>query len=217
MVERLHFEFLHERGEFGLFEAHADTGAVEQRTIHHAVGVGGLAVAAVHGEFEARVRVRRPAAEQAAAPARVGRVHPAPGAVLVVVGVGARGDGAHVAAGTAAGHVRHQVVAIEAAGERAHEAARGGRVEAFGVALEQRRAGEVAAAVEHRLRALEHGDAVVDLGEDVGRGRVHAHAAAAEDVLPVHLHVEPRAGETAQHRIAVGAALADRGEAGDVL
>jgi hypothetical protein len=87
----------------------------------------------------------------------------------------------------------------------------------LGRALEEHHAGAVAGAVLDGLRALQHGDLVEGFGEDVGGGRVHAHAAAAEDHLAVEQDAQARGGHAAEHRVAVGAALADHREAGDVL
>ena len=69
----------------------------------------------------------------------------------------------------------------------------------------------------HRLGPLQDRDAVVGLGERVGRRGIHAVAAAPEHVLAVEQDADPGPGHPAQDGVAVGPALADDGEARDRL
>ena len=85
------------------------------------------------------------------------------------------------------------------------------------VALEQHGAGHVAGAMDHGLRTLEHGQAIIGIGKHIGGGRVHAATAATQNLLAIEQHVQPRSGHAAQHRVAIGTALADHREAGNGL
>src|SRR5690606_31035037 len=87
------------------------------------------------------------------------------------------------------------------------------RVETLRVALEKDGCRRAARPPEHGLRALDDSQQVVALRCDVGARRVHPAGAGAEHLAAVRQHVQARTEHAAEHRIAVRAATAYRGEA----
>ena len=83
------------------------------------------------------------------------------------------------------------------------------------IPFKQHHAGGIARAVLDRLRALDDFYLVKCLRKDIRRGWVHAVAAAAENGLAVEQDIQAGAGHAAQYRVAIGAAFADHGKAGD--
>src|SRR5690606_31061482 len=143
-----------------LLEAQAVAGAVELRAVHAAPGVARLAVAGADAGFEHGIRIGCPAEGRVRVPLVPGRRHAPSGAVLVVARFGAVGGQPSVH-GRVAGHgVDHLVVAAMAAEHRAAVQAQAGLVEIGDLALEAHRARRGAAAPEHRLGALDDGQAV---------------------------------------------------------
>ena len=207
-----------QRRDIALFEAQADVLAIEPGAVHHAVGIGRLAIAAAIGQFVEGVVIRRQAQGDTATPALIVRVHLVATALLVVVRTGIGSATAHIKVRRGVLQITHQVAAAKI-GHGGAQVAGQFRLQRTlaAIPLEQHRAGHVARAVDHGLRPLEHGQAVIGVGKHIGGRRVHAAAAATQDVLAIQQHVQARSGHAAQHRVAIGATLADHGEAGNGL
>src|SRR5690606_14479681 len=156
-----------------LLEAQAEVVAAEPRTVHAAPGVTRLGVAGAGRKLQHGVGVRGPADGGVGVPLVPGRGHAAAVAGAVVVRLGAVGGRTQVAPRGAGACVQHLVVAAVAACQQAALRAHAGPVEVRDLALETHRAGRCAAAPQHGLRALDHGQAVVGLRRDVGHGIVH--------------------------------------------
>src|SRR5690606_2510633 len=100
----------------------------------------------------------------------------------------------------------------EGQGGGAGKFTRGG-AEAFPFKQDHARGG--GSAVDDGLRTFEHGHVVGMVGGDVGRGRVHAVTAAAENAVASAENIEARSSHAAQERFAAAAALAGEGKTGN--
>ena len=217
VVVDLRLDVSHDARQVPALESQAEVVAVEGDAIHGAIGVSRLAVTARPRQFEAQVVARCPAERAACTPALVGRVHGRAGTVVVVVRLRARAGDLAVDGGGPDAEVPDEIVAPEARAERTGVRRVARALESLHFAFERHRRGGVARPAQHRLRALGDDDAVVGFGEDIGRGRVHAHAAAAEQLLAVDENVDARGRHAAEHGVSVRAALADHGETRDGL
>ena len=200
-----------------LLEAQAQAVAAELRAVHAAAGVARLGVADAGAEFQHRVFVGRPAERGVCIPLLPRRRHPVAIAVFVVVGLGTVGGHARIAPRRTGADVQHLVVAVAAAGQQAAGGLHARLGEVRDLALEAHRAGGSAAAPQHRLRPLDDDQAVVGFRRDVRQRVVHARGTGAAHRAVVGHQVDARAEHAAQHRIAVGTAAAQRGEAGNGL
>ena len=200
-----------------LLELQAIVAPIELDTVHAPVGVRRLTHAVDAGELQARVSIWRPSHDRGGAAAPVARMHLGAIAVLVVVRFGVGQNALHVGGRVAGLHIDQFVVTTEAAHGQGAVHLIAGLVEAGRLALEQDRAGRCAWAVHHALRALEQGHLVVAVRKDIGRWRVHAHAAAPQDLFAIEQDVQARSRHATEQRVAVGATLADHAHAGNGL
>lgn len=138
-------------------------------------------------------------------------------AVLVVIGVGLVADHADIPQRATGGGIQHFVETPVGTGEDAGVDPRAQFAELLRLTVEQHRAGRGAGAPEHGLRAFDHGELVVGFRRDVGGGCVHAARAGAEHHAAVGEDIQARAEHAAQHRVAIGAAVAHQGKARMVL
>ena len=217
VVVELRLQLVEYAAEAGLLEAQAQALALELGAVHAAPGIAGLAVAASGGQLDQGVGIGRPADGQVAVPLLPARGHGVAVAILVVVRPCLVAHEAQVALLAADGTVQHLVQAAVGTAQQAGVQAAAEFAEAFRLAFEQHRAGRGTGAPEHGLRALDHGQPVEGLRCDVGAGRVHPVGAGAEHQAAVGAQVDARAEHAAQHRVAVAAAAADGGKAGDGL
>ncbi len=201
-------------GQIGALESRGIAAAAELAAVHAAPCIAGQTVAGAGGEFQHRVRVQGPAERGIGIPLAPARRHHRPIAVAVVVGLGAVGVQSRVAAAATAAQIQVLVVAVPGADQRAGLAFQGRHGVMRSIALEAHGACGRARPPAHRLRTLDDGEPVEGFRRDVGQGVVHARRTCADQGAIVAEHVEPRAEHAAQHWIAVGAAVADRGEAG---
>ncbi|MNL14240.1 hypothetical protein D3C87_1351710 [compost metagenome] len=126
-------------------------------------------------------------------------------------------DYPHVAQWPAGSGVHQFVEAPVGAGQYAGIHPRAEFAEAFRLALEQDGAGRSARPPKHGLRAFDHGQLVVGFRRNVGGRRVHPPRTGAKHHAAVGEDVQARAEHAAQHRVAIGAAVAYRREAGNRL
>jgi len=138
-------------------------------------------------------------------------------AILVVVSFGTVAAGAYIAGRIAQGQVQHLVVAVARANQRTGVRPQARLLEARRIAFEAHGAGRGTGAPAHALRALDDGQSVEALRRDVGQRIVHARWAGADQVAIVAEDVQARTEHAAQHRVTVGATVADGGEAGNGL
>ncbi|MNZ76006.1 hypothetical protein D3C78_944990 [compost metagenome] len=217
VVVDLCLEFFQHVAEVRLLETQAEAFALELRAIHTASSVTRLTVTLASGQLQQCVGARGPAHGHIAVPLVVARRHGVVVAVAVIVGMGGVADHSHIALRATGGGIHHFVEAPVGATQHAgvHPAAE--LAEAFWLAVKQDGASRSAGAPEHGLRALDDRQLVVGLWRDV-RGRcVHSTWAGTQQCAAVGEDVQPRAEHAAQHRVAIGAAVAHQGEAGDGL
>ena len=176
-----------------------------------------MTIALAGSELQQGVRVRGPAQCYIAVPLVIARRHGVAVAVLVVISVRGVADHPHVAQRAAGGGVDGLVEAAVGTGQDTGIDPGAQFAEMLRFALEQDGAGRCPRAPEYGLRALDHGQLVVGFRRDVGRGGVHAAGAGAEHHAAIGEDVQARTEHAAQHRVAVGAAVADQGEAGNGL
>src|SRR5690606_11545479 len=114
-------------------------------------------------------------------------------------------------------NLRHLIVTAKTTAQQADIGLQGVGAEIGFGAFKHHRAGAAAAGVFHALRAFQNGDAVVFFREHIGRGRVHAVAATAEDGFTIQQNAQARGRHTTEQRVAVGATFADYGKARDAF
>ena len=131
--------------------------------------------------------------------------------------MGGVADNPHIAQRATGGGIDGFVETAVGARQQAGIDPRAQFAEVLGFALEEDGARRGARAPEHGLWAFDHGELVVGFRRDVGGGCVHAPGAGAEHFAAVGEDVQARAEHATQHRVAIGAAVADQGEAGDGL
>ena len=217
VVVDLRLQLVEHLADVGLLEAQAEAFALELRTVHAASGITRFAIALAGGEFDQGVGIRRPAHSHVAVPLVPARGHGIAAAVLVVVGLGLVAGDAQVTQWSAGGRIQHPVeAAIGASGETAVDP-HTQLTEALRLAVETDGASRGARPPDHGFRTFHHGEFVEGLRGDIGGRRVHPRRAGAEHGSAVGEDVQTRAEHAAQHRVTVGAAVTDGGEAGDGL
>ena len=211
-------DFAEPRGQAALLGFERPGVAVEFAAVHHAVGVGRFAAAALvagrkHGVFgggNAQLQHLVVAAEV--------RVDAVAVAIAVIAGFVVAGIGAQIAVAVVQLGIGEDVETVKAAHGQAGIAV---RFEFFGLgrrfAHKTHRTGHHAHAFANALRAFGYNHFVERGGENIGGGRIHAVAAAAVDKLAVGLNAQPRAAQAAQQRIARAAAFADNAHIGHRL
>ena len=215
VVVDLRFQLIQHVADVGFLHPHAQAFAFELRTVHAAAGIARFAVAAPHSHFQQRVVVRRPAERQIAVPLVPTRWHARIRAVLIVVGTGFVDHHPQVALFGAEAGVDVLVPAAVGAGQHAGVALDTRLVEARAFTLETHRARRRSRPPQHRLRPLGNGQQIEAFRRDV-RGRcIHPRWAGAQHFRTVGEDLQPRAEHAAEHRVAVGAAVADLRKAGD--
>ena len=203
--------------EILLLEAQAVAGAFKLRTVHAAPGVTRLGITGSHAGFQHGVGIRRPAEGHVGVPLVPCRRHALAIAITIVVGLGTVGGKARIAEGIAGHRIQHLVIASLAATQQAGIDTHAGLVEIGNLALEAHRAGRGATAPQHRLRALDHGQAVIGFWRDIGHRIVHARRAGTTHRAVIRQQIQARTEHAAQHRITIGATTAQHREAGNRL
>ena len=199
--------------QVALLEARGVAGAFERGTVHAAPRVACDRIAGTGRNFQQRIGIRRPADRHVTVPLAPLRWHHIAVAVLVVIGFGTVATGAHIAGRVAQGQVQHLVVAVARTDQRTGIGTQARFLEARCIAFEAHGAGRGTCPPAHALRALDDGQAVEALRCDVGQRVVHARGAGADQVAVIAEDVQARTQHAAQHRVTVGAAVADGGEA----
>ena len=217
VVVDLGFDFVENVADIRLFKAQAQAFALVLAAVHATPGRACFAVALAGGEFQQGVGIRGPAQGDVAIPFVVARGHGVAVAVLVVIGMGGVADNPHIAQRATGGGIDGFVETAVGARQQAGIDPRAQFAEVLGFALEEDGARRGARAPEHGLWAFDHGELVVGFRRDIGGGCVHAPGAGAEHFAAVGEDVQARAEHATQHRVAIGAAVADQGEAGDGL
>ncbi|MCY1410665.1 hypothetical protein D9M71_260360 [compost metagenome] len=217
VVVDLGFELVEDLADVGLLEAQAKAFALELRTVHATAGIAGLAVALAGGQFHQGIGVRGPAQGHVAVPLVPARRHGVAIAVFIVVGARLVADETRIAVAVARCGIQHLVEAAVGAAQQAGIDPAAKLAEFLRLAIEEDGPGRGARAPDHALRTLDHGQAVIGFRRDVRGGGVHAVGAGAEHHAAVGEDVQARAEHAAQHRVAIGAAGANRREAGDGL
>ncbi|MNV19092.1 hypothetical protein D3C71_1099400 [compost metagenome] len=213
VVVDLRLDCIQHIADAGFLEAQAEAFAQELRTVHAAPGVARFTVTLAGGQLQQGIGIRGPTECDVAVPFVVTRWDGVVVAVLVVVCMCGVADYPHVAQWPAGSGVHQFVEAPVGAGQYAGIHPRAEFAEAFRLALEQDGAGRSARPPKHGLRAFDHGQLVVGFRRNVGGRRVHPPRTGAKHHAAVGEDVQARAEHAAQHRVAVGAAVAHLGEA----
>ena len=213
----LRFELCQPWRDHAFLEFQPHVFPVELDAVHRSVGICRFSIAFRQAQFDSRVCVWCPAKCQIRAPSGICRMNFSPASVLVVVGVGPGCRGICVELWGARRSGDDLIVAIVAPDQQAAVKAAACAVEPRRCTLEADHAGAVSGAVKDRLRPLLNDYPIVGFGEYIGRGRIHAHPTTAENHFAIEENAEARCGHSAKYRVAVGTALADHREAGNVL
>ncbi len=217
VVVQVGLQLVPRTGQVVLLEAGGVAGALERGTVHAAAGVARDRIAGAGRQLQHGIGVGRPADRDIAVPLAPPGGHHIAVAVLVVIRFGAVAVDAHIARRCAGGEIEHLVVAVARADQRTGVDVHARLIETWRVAFEAHCPGRGTGAPAHALRPLDDGQPVEGFRGDVGQRVVHPRGTRADQVALVTDDVQARAEHAAQHRIAVGAAVADRGEAGNRL
>ncbi|MNN15768.1 hypothetical protein D3C81_1288820 [compost metagenome] len=215
VVINLGFKLVPDLADVGLLKAQAEAFTLELRAVHAAPGVTGFAVALAGRELHQGVGIGCPAQGHIAIPLVPARRHGVAIAVFVVIRVRLVADKAYVAKRVARSGVDDFVEAAVGTGQQAGVDPAAQLTEFLRVTVKEDGPGRCAWAPDHALRAFDHGQAVIGFRRDVRGGGVHPVGAGAEHHAAVGEDVQARAEHAAQYRVAIGAAGADRGKAGD--
>ncbi|MNX95289.1 hypothetical protein D3C86_1275580 [compost metagenome] len=212
VVVDLRFEFFHHVADVGFLKTQAEAFALELRAVHAAPGVTRLTVALAGSQLQQGVGIRGPAECDVAVPFVIARRDGVVVAIPIVVGMRGVADHSHVTQRSTGSGVDHFVETAVGAGQYAGVHPCAEFAEAFRLAVEEDGARRSTRAPEHGLRAFDHGQFVVGFRRDVRGWRVHPPRAGAEHHAAVGEDVQARTEHAAQHRVTVGAAIANLGE-----
>ncbi len=217
VVVNLGFDLIQHLTDIGLFEAQPQAFAQELRTVHAAPGVACFAIATPGGEFQQGIRVGGETDGDVAIPLVVARGDGVVVAVFVIVGMRLVADHSHITQWATGGGIDDFIEAPVGAGQHTGVDPCAQLAELLRLALEQDSTGRRARAPEHGLWTFDHRELVVGLRRDIRGGRIHSARAGAEHHAAIGEDIQARAEHAAQHRVAVGTAVAHEGEAGDGL
>ena len=197
------------------FKAQAQAIAAKLRTIHAATGIARLAIANPGGDFQQCVCIRCPTQRRIGIPFLPCRRHARTVAIGIVARLRAIGAHPRIARGCTGSDIEQLIIATKTSAQHTGLCTQPGFVEARGFTLKAHRARRCSRPPQHRLRAFDHGQAVVGFRGDIGQRVVHPRRASAGHAAVVAQQVEARTEHAAQHRVAIAAAIAYGGKAGN--
>ncbi|EHM41512.1 hypothetical protein HMPREF0080_00932, partial [Anaeroglobus geminatus F0357] len=143
-------------------------------------------------------------------------MHGLAAAVAIVAGIIACLNETGISFFIARRNVEQVVEAMIAAAQHAYIAAYSGRGEPLRIAFKNDCACQVCA-VTDTLRTFDNIDAAEGFRERVGYGRIHPARAAAVKTAAVYEHIEPRAAQAAQERVAADTSFTDKRKARNIF